>query len=214
VRLERERFQASTRGQIVKLLRENPRTVEELASALALTDNAVRPHLTALERDGYVRQVALRRDGPGKPAVVYGLAIEADEALSRAYAPFLDALLNVLAERLPPAELRSVMQQTGRRLAHGLPAATGDLTSRAESALAVLEQLGGGGRIEAIEDGVAIQGAGCPIGAVVGKHELSCVAVAALVSALTGASVRERCDRRERPRCRMELSEGPRRRAG
>jgi predicted ArsR family transcriptional regulator len=205
VRLERERFEASTRGRIVRLLREQPRTVEELAAALDLTDNAVRPHLTALERDGYVWQTARRRNGPGKPAVVYSLASEADEALSRAYAPFLDAMLNVLADRLSPAELRAIMQQTGRRLAQGIPPAHGDLTTRAQSALAVLEQLGGGGRLEPIPDGIAIQGDGCPIGAVAGTHEMSCAAVASLVAAITGASVRDRCDRRERPRCRMEL---------
>jgi predicted ArsR family transcriptional regulator len=205
VRPERQRFEASTRGRIVRLLRQQPRTVEELAAALDLTDNAVRPHLTALERDGYVRQSALRRDGPGKPAVIYSLASEADEALSRAYPPFLDAVLDVLADRMSPAELRAIMQQTGRRLAQGIPPAQGDLAARAQSALGVLEQLGGGGRLESIPDGIAIQGDGCPIGAVAGTHEMSCAAVASLVASITGASVRDRCDRRDRPRCRMEL---------
>jgi predicted ArsR family transcriptional regulator len=97
------------------------------------------------------------------------------------------------------------LQQTGRRLAEGLPPAQGDLTARAQYALAVLEKLGGGGRVEPMPDGVAIQGDGCPIGAVAGSHEVSCAAVASLVASITGASVRDRCDRRDRPRCRMEL---------
>ena len=42
------RFLESTRGQVVLLLRRGARTVEELAQALGLTDNAVRSHLAAL----------------------------------------------------------------------------------------------------------------------------------------------------------------------
>jgi predicted ArsR family transcriptional regulator len=50
------RFLSSTRGQVVILLSRAVRTVEELAAALGVTDNAVRSHLSMLERDGLVRQ--------------------------------------------------------------------------------------------------------------------------------------------------------------
>jgi predicted ArsR family transcriptional regulator len=45
-----ERFFASLRGQVVTLLRHGDQTVEELAQALGLTDNAVPAHLVTLER--------------------------------------------------------------------------------------------------------------------------------------------------------------------
>ena len=45
-----QRFFASTRGRVVTLLRDGHTTVEDLARALNLTDNAVRTHLSALER--------------------------------------------------------------------------------------------------------------------------------------------------------------------
>ena len=65
------RFMESTRGQIVSLLRRSARTVEELAGALGLTNNAIRNHLATLERDGIVRQEGIRRGpGAGKPATV------------------------------------------------------------------------------------------------------------------------------------------------
>src|SRR5215471_5815189 len=57
------RFFTSTRGKIVTLLRRESQTVEELARALDLTDNAVRAHLMVLERDGLVRQRGSRRGG-------------------------------------------------------------------------------------------------------------------------------------------------------
>ena len=62
------RFLESTRGQVVLLLRRGARTVEELAQALGLTDNAVRSHLAALERDGLVRRMAFAEErGRGSP---------------------------------------------------------------------------------------------------------------------------------------------------
>ncbi len=51
-----QKFFASTRGQIVTLLRRTSYTVEELAQAVGLTDNGVRAHLAILERDGIVQQ--------------------------------------------------------------------------------------------------------------------------------------------------------------
>ena len=68
------RFLATTRGQVIALLRRGARTVDELAQALNLTGNGVRAHLATLERDGALRQSGIRRgEGAGKPAAVYEL---------------------------------------------------------------------------------------------------------------------------------------------
>ena len=60
----------ATRGRLLALLREGAWTVDDLAARLELTDNAVRFHLAALEREGGVAKVGVqRRPGAGKPAV-------------------------------------------------------------------------------------------------------------------------------------------------
>ncbi|HEU5431514.1 MAG TPA: ArsR family transcriptional regulator, partial [Thermomicrobiales bacterium] len=82
------RFFASTRGQVVTLLRQGERTVDDLARALGLTDNAVRAHLTALERDGLIRQGEPRRTG-GKPAFTWTLAPAADRLFPKPYGAVL-----------------------------------------------------------------------------------------------------------------------------
>src|SRR4051794_36819114 len=110
-------FHASTRGRILALLRAGQRTVDELAREVGLTDNAVRPHLLALERDGLIRSTGFRRaEGAGKPAVLYDLHPDAEPLLSRAYAPVLGALLEVITETLPTREAHKVLRETGRRL--------------------------------------------------------------------------------------------------
>src|SRR5690242_6161938 len=101
------RFFESTRGQIVTLLRGSACTVDELAQKLELTDNAVRAHLSTLERDGLVRQSGIRR-GPRKPHFTYTLTPESDRLFPKAYDELLNQLLAVLKNRLPPAELEKV----------------------------------------------------------------------------------------------------------
>ena len=107
-----QRFFASTRGRIVALLRRASRTVEELAQALGLTDNAIRAHLASLERDGLVRQQGVRR-GVRKPSYAYDLTPEADRLFPKPYAPVLGQLLDVLAERLEPAEVEALLRAEG-----------------------------------------------------------------------------------------------------
>jgi predicted ArsR family transcriptional regulator len=65
----RRRFLDSTRGRILALLQAESRVVNELAETLELTDNAVRAHLTSLERDGLVQQLGTR-PGLRKPHVL------------------------------------------------------------------------------------------------------------------------------------------------
>ena len=96
-----QRFFASTRGRILMLLRRAGRTVDELAQALNLTDNAVRAHLATLERDGFVRQLGARR-GSGKPAFIYELSPDAEQLFPKAYGPILRQLLEVLSEEMTP----------------------------------------------------------------------------------------------------------------
>src|SRR5713226_3647411 len=90
-------FFASTRGQIIALLRRSSRTVDELAQALDLTHTAVRAHLAALERDGLVQQRSERR-GNRKPSSVYDLAPAAEFLFPQSYGQ----LLEVLQERITP----------------------------------------------------------------------------------------------------------------
>ena len=87
-----QRFFSSTRGKIVALLRHASKTVDDLAQALGLTDNAVRAHLATLERDGLVQQHG-SRPGKRKPAVIYDLAPAAEDLFPKAYSLVLRQIL-------------------------------------------------------------------------------------------------------------------------
>src|SRR5579859_781918 len=109
-----QRFLATTRGQVVALLRRTPRTVDELAAELGITDNAVRSHLGTLERDGLVRQSGIRRT-EGKPAHVYGVTADVERLFPKPYGRVLGQVLDALGERLPPETVEATMHDAGAR---------------------------------------------------------------------------------------------------
>jgi len=125
------------RGRIIALLRRGASTVEELASALGVTDNAVRAHLQLLEREGVVRATGSRQGpGAGKPATTYEITTGGESALSSAYAPVLTALLQALAERTSPEELDELLREVGRRMGPS-GAQKGSLDTRVRAAAAL-----------------------------------------------------------------------------
>jgi predicted ArsR family transcriptional regulator len=202
------RFFESTRGQIVTLLRRSNRTVEDLARALDLTDNGVRAHLAVLERDGIVRQrgSVRRSSGGGKPAYVYELTQEGENLFPKAYEPTLRRLLDVLAERLGPEESEALLRSVGRRLAEEHSTQADGAHARLETAVEVLNELGGLAELEERDGTVIIRGYSCPLAGVTPEHPEVCRMAEALVGEVAGVSVREHCDRGERPRCCLEIA--------
>jgi predicted ArsR family transcriptional regulator len=194
----------STAGRIMGCLRRGPMTVDELAGVLGLSGNAVRPHLTTLERDGLIQQSELRR-GASKPSRTYVLSPEAELLFSRAYIPVLTELLHVLDERLDAAEFDGLMRDVGRRLMADRPRPTGDLRRRAEAASALLEELGGLSRVEERGGGFLIRGYGCPLAAATQRHPEACNAVESLLSEFAGVPVAKCCDSEDRLRCCFEI---------
>jgi len=199
------RFFTSTRGRILTLLRRERRTVDDLADELTLTDNAVRAHLTTLERDGLVRQQGARR-GSGKPALMYELAPEAENLFPKSYGQVLNELLQVLEEHMSKAELEEMLRIVGRRIATKWNIPEGDLRVRLEAAVEVLNEMGGMAELEQENGGYAIQSYSCPLAAVVPGHPEACSLAGTLLTELVGVPIQERCESGERPQCRFVVA--------
>ena len=199
-----DRILASTRGRVISLLRFGPRTVNELAAVLELTDNAVRVHLSALERDGLVQQEGVRR-ALGKPAFVYRLTDEAETFFPKAYATILGSVLTALRNERGAAGLedflRGVGQETGERArAEGV-----ELRDRVGVAASLLGDLGGLAEVVEHEDDYVIRGYSCPLGAIVGRNPEACALAEEIVAGVVGQKVTECCDRSGSPRCAFRI---------
>jgi DeoR family transcriptional regulator, suf operon transcriptional repressor len=203
----RRRFLASTRGKILGLLRVESHTVNELAEALELTDNAVRSHLASLERDGLIQQLGWR-PGFRKPHALYGLTAEAECLFPTAYGPLLRHVIAAVGERLSSRELQASLREVGRTVAmEHLDQIQGKTRNqRIDVALAVLKALGGDVKIQEREGKRFVDGNGCPLSAATAYHPEACLILEALLSEIIGTPVKECCHRGEAPRCSFEIA--------
>ena len=197
----------SARGRIIAMLRRGLRTVDELATSLGVTDNAVRAHVQTLEEAGIVRTAGSRQGaGAGKPATLYEIAPPAEAALSSAYAPVLAALLESLSDRFSAQAMNATLRDTGKRLGAAIPADGATLEARVNSAAALLTALGAEIDVEATPDGFLLRGYACPLSAAVLTQPRACHIVEELVSSVVGVRVQERCERGAHARCRFKVS--------
>jgi predicted ArsR family transcriptional regulator len=196
----------TSREQILRLLRRAPHSVNDLAAALGVTDNAVRANLARLERDGMIHLVG-RRPGFRKPEAIYDITLKAEHSFGAAYVPLLESLLRVLESGGSEEDLERTLKQVGRQLAAPHLPAMRDLDpeTRAARTLEILQQLGGMGEVRPSESGTMIVGFGCPLSEIVSQHPKLCLVVEALVSELLGQAVHEQCNRGKRSRCCFSL---------
>ena len=200
----RKQFLETRRGRIAEILRRGPCTVEQLASELGVTPNAVRAQLAVMERDGLIRRGGLVR-GPTRPSSVFESTAALEQLLSGAYIPLLTHLVRAFAGGLEPPRLHALMRKTGHSLALEVTRGqrvTGDLRTRMRRASTFLnEELGAVTHVVRRNGGLAIVGEGCPLSALTDKEPAVCVAIESFVHALVGERVHECCDRDGRPRC-------------
>lgn len=195
------------RLRVLEAVRRGARTVNAIAAALGVTDNAVRGHLSTLERDGLVHGGGIVRSGqPGKPAVEFRITVDAEVTLSRAYAPALEALVIALERRLDPRSLRAALADAGRQLAPLQVAVGSSVTERTQAAAALLESLGGSVSVSVHARHGDIEGDGCPLGAAVAHVPATCVLVQEMLAAQSGRAVAMRCAHGPRPRCAFRVS--------
>ena len=202
----RKRILESTRGQILSLLRTGDRTVDELATLLRLTDNAVRAHLVSLERDGFVAQVG-RRAGSRKPHAVYTITAVAEHVFPKSYGRLLHLVIGAMSRRLEATRLRRAMREVGREVAaENLASLKGKgRQERIDAALRVLSDLGGAATFERIDGTDIIRGRGCPISAATADHPEACLIAESLLSEIIGTRVKEHCRRGPNPSCCFEI---------
>lgn len=203
----RKQLLDSSRGRVVMLLRRQALTVDELATHLGLTANAVRAQLTAMERDGVVRKVG-QRPGTTRPFQVFELTPEVEQLLSQAYIPLLTHLVRAFVEGLPRHQVDALLRSAGKGLAEELSAGkrlSGSLRARTLATSEMMNEHLGAVTHVTENGGYVIRGEACPLAALTGKHPAVCLAMETFVTEVVGTSVRECCDRSGRPRCCFEI---------
>jgi predicted ArsR family transcriptional regulator len=188
-------------------VRQGDATVNAIAAALGVTDNAVRLHLAALERDGLVRRRGVVHSGQvGQPAAEFEITGAGGVALSSAYPPVLTALAESIGGRLDSRAKRALFLDAGRRLAERVPSLkAGSLDTRADACAELLTSLGGSVRVEHARGRATLVGSGCPLSSTVCAEPGACTIVEGLLERAAGLRVEQQCAHGEHPSCRFEL---------
>ena len=110
----------STRMEVLELLRRNgPCSAETVASDLNVTPNAVRQHLTNLERDGFVVSRP-ERGGRGRPALLFELTERADAVFPKRYGQLATMVLREVEESGGPEALDDIFAKVAARHARAI----------------------------------------------------------------------------------------------
>lgn len=199
------RLLAGTRGRVLAELRHGPATVSALTERLAISANAVRSHLAALERDGLVVPEQLQRQSVGKPAHQYRLTSDAQTLTPKAYDTMLDVVLTSARERAGADVYAAILDRTADRLAGPAHAPDTTLEARLADAKTLLATLGADVVIERRGNTVRLRGADCPLASMVVPHPELCGVLADVIARRLGVAVNDCCDRSQAlPRCCFE----------
>ncbi|TMD14048.1 MAG: winged helix-turn-helix transcriptional regulator [Chloroflexi bacterium] len=181
----------STRMEILELLRRRGRcSAETIAIDLDLTPNAIRQHLTNLERDGLVVSQP-ERSGRGRPALLFGLTERADAVFPKRYGQLATMVLQEVQEIGGPEALDEVFARVAARHAGAIERDFEGLDFD-EKMRRVVSWIGRAGTLaEQSEspEGVKVTIHNCPFRNTALKFPQVCTITPQLISRLTGAAV-------------------------
>ncbi len=205
-------FFQTTRGRIVESLkRHRTRTATQLSQERGVTPNAIRQHLSRLERDGLVAESA-QRIGPTKPTLVYSLTEEGERLFPQRYPLLLNVLLDELQREDGPAKLKEVFSNIGRRSAqrHAARFAGKDLPQRIAELAQFLRERGVNVEYEKTPSGFVFRELNCPFKDSVTTHPEICSMVHSLMEEVLPQKPQQvRSISRGDDRCEFELAANP-----
>ena len=181
----------STRMEVLELLRRKGRSsAETISNDLGVTPNAVRQHLTNLEREGLVVSQP-ERSGRGRPSLLFGLTERADAVFPKRYGQLATMVLQEVQEMGGPDALDEVFARVAARHAGALERELDGLDFD-EKLRRVVAWIGRAGTlVEQAEspEGVKITIHNCPFRNTALKFPQVCTITPHLISQLLGAPV-------------------------
>lgn len=190
--------------RVLEQLRHGPRTVEEVAKALRISDNAVRNQLAKLEGVKLVSRTGTR-PGISKPSRLYALTLNGQIQFSTLYLPVLMQFMRVAEGRCSTRQLTTFMSDTGKSLAANFPHPRGSLNQRVQAAARLLRGFGGAVEVRGTGETPVIRSNGCPLAALTSERGDACKVIEGLIAEYVSAQVTTCCTLGEDPHCCFEV---------
>ena len=181
----------STRMEVLELLRrKGSSSTETIANDLGITPNAVRQHLTNLERDGFVVSHP-ERSGRGRPTLLFSLTERADSVFPKRYGQLATMVLQEVQEMGGPEALDEVFARVAARHAHAIePNLEGlDFEEKLRRVVAWIGRAGTLAEQTETPEGVKVTIHNCPFRNTALKFPQVCTITPHLMSQLLGTGV-------------------------
>ena len=201
--------------QLLTLLLSNKAglTVDDLSDRLQITRNAVRQHLSALERDDLVRRGDTKPSG-GRPEQLYLLSERGSELFPRRYSWFSELLIEAIAADVGRDAVGEKLEQMGRAVGRQLLSAKTPPPGRAARVAAmaeIMKELGYAAEVAPAPANDTIEAVNCVFHHLAAKFPEVCRFDLGLIGSFTDAKVDHReCMVRGGRLCRFKLSPAPR----
>jgi predicted ArsR family transcriptional regulator len=200
-------------NQLLRLLLKNKSgmTADQLSDQLAITRNAVRQHLAALENDGLLKKGITRASG-GRPEQLYILTDKGNECFPRHYAWFAQLLVESLEQEAGADGLGDRLSTMGAQVGKRLRAQHPELVSRSDKVqklAEIMEQLGYDAR--STDDAAAdvIEADNCVFHTLARANPNICKFDLALLAAFTDSMVdHQECMAKNGKVCRFKFNAG------
>jgi predicted ArsR family transcriptional regulator len=202
----------STRMEVLEFLRRKQAASAEVISAqLGITPNAVRQHLTNLEREELVKSEPVRSKR-GRPSLMFSLTEKADAVFPKRYGQLASMVLNELSEMGGPELLDEVFERVAHRYAGTIEAQIQGL-SFDEKLERVVQWIGRAGTLaekEECPDGVRVTIHNCPFRNTAIKYPQVCTITPRLLVELLDAQVSQAASiHRRDPYCSFVVQRPP-----
>ena len=198
----------STRMELLEYLRRHEgASAETIAGQLGITANAVRQHLTNLERDGLVRSVPVRHKR-GRPCLEFSLTERADAMFPKRYDQLASMVLAEVQEMAGPEALDELFRRIALRHGEALaPELEGlDFDAKLERLLRWINRAGTLAEAEQTPDGIRVSIHNCPFRNTALRFPQVCTITPHLMVQLLGAQVSQaRSIHRHDPYCSFVL---------
>jgi predicted ArsR family transcriptional regulator len=198
----------NTKQAILKFLRRDAATINELAERLGMTRNAIIVPIRQLEAEATIYSRERRGSGAGKPPLEYHVQTGLEDINSQAYKPFMQSMIKSLPDHLSKETIKLIMHKIGNDLAEQVPVdEKASLADRLAAATDFLDDVGAETTTEYTDTGAVIRSYSCPLGGIVRQESCSCHAVERFFANVTGADVQEECARGESLICKFIVTD-------
>lgn len=205
----------TTQHALLRLLLHNKPglTVEALGAQLGVTRNAVRQHLTALERDGAVTRGPTQPTG-GRPEQTYCITPQGLERFPRQYSWFSEMLIEALQAQVGDDAASDRLGEMGRRVGEKVRQEfSGDERTRLQALAETMVDLGYEASAKISESEIEAQN--CVFHQIAIKHPQICRFDLGLLSAASGKAVEHRaCMARGDAKCCFKFADAKNRKRG